>query len=78
MPTSARVKRNGNYQKIVEAYVRYVRHWTTIPNVKCEKQLEIDLLAIDPLTLHRYQIETSVCSSQAFSKLTGKSSIRPV
>ena len=59
-------------EKIVEAYVRYVKRWATIPNIKCEKQLEIDLLAIEPVTLDRYHIETSVSGSQGFSKLTSK------
>jgi len=59
-------------EKIVEAYVRYVREWATIPNVRCEGQYEIDLLAIDPVKLDRYHIETSVSGSAAFSKLTAK------
>jgi hypothetical protein len=59
-------------EKIVEAYVRYVRGWATVPNVRCDGQFEIDLLAIDPVTLDRYHIETSVSGSAAFSKLTAK------
>jgi hypothetical protein len=59
-------------EKIVETYVRYVKGWATIPNIKCEGQFEIDLLAIDPVTLARYHIETSVSGSQVYSKLTGK------
>jgi hypothetical protein len=58
-------------EKIVEAYVRYVRNWATIPNVKCG-QFEIDLLAIDPVQFDRYHIETSVSVSAGFAKLTGK------
>jgi hypothetical protein len=54
----------------VEAYVRYVLGWATIPNIRCKGQLEIDLLAIDPVKLDRYHIETSVSSSSAFSRLT--------
>jgi hypothetical protein len=38
-------------EKIIESYVRYVRRWATIPNVKCDGQYEIDLLAIDPRTV---------------------------
>lgn len=57
-------------EKIVEAYVRYVKRWATIPNIRCDGQLEIDLLAIDPITLARYHIETSVSGSQVYSKLT--------
>jgi hypothetical protein len=58
-------------EKIVEAYVRYIRGWATIPNIKCG-QFEIDLLAIDPIKLGRYHIETSVSVSAGFAKLTGK------
>ncbi len=29
-------------EKIVEAYVRYVKGWATIPNIKCPGQNEID------------------------------------
>jgi hypothetical protein len=59
-------------EKIVEAYVRYVKGCATIPNIRCDGQREIDLLAIDPVTLARYHIETSVSGSQVYSKLTGK------
>jgi hypothetical protein len=59
-------------EKIVEAYVRYVEGWATIPNIRCEGQFEIDLLAINPLTNERYHIETSVSGSKVYSKLTGK------
>lgn len=57
-------------EKIVEAYVRYVRRWATIPNIKCRGQCEIDLLAIDPVSGDRYQIEVSISISESFSKLT--------
>jgi hypothetical protein len=57
-------------EKIVEAYVRYVKRWATIPNIRCDGQFEIDLLAIDPVTLARYHIETGVSVSQVYSKLT--------
>jgi hypothetical protein len=59
-------------EKIVESYVRYVKGWATIPNIRCDGQHEIDLLAIDPKTNERYQIETSVSGSSGFSKLTAK------
>ena len=59
-------------ERVVEAYVRYIRKWATIPNIKCPEQLEIDLLAIDPLTLDRYHIESGVSVSVAYSKLTTK------
>ena len=44
-------------EKIVEAYVRYVKNQAPIPNVKCPGQWEIDILAIDPVKLNRYHIE---------------------
>lgn len=59
-------------ERIVEAYVRYVKGWATIPNVRCGGQNEIDLLAIDPVSLARYHIEVSISISQGFRKLTGK------
>ena len=59
-------------EKIVEAYVRYVKGWATIPNIRCKGQFEIDLLAIDPVNLDRYHIESSVSISGAYSKLTSK------
>jgi hypothetical protein len=57
-------------EKIVEAYVRYVKGWATIPNLRCEGQKEIDLFAIDPVTDERWHIETSVSISSGFSALT--------
>jgi hypothetical protein len=57
-------------EKIVEAYVRHVKGWATISNIRRDGQYEIDLLAIDPKTLGRYHIETSVSASQVFAKLT--------
>jgi len=59
-------------EKIVESYVRYIKRWATIPNIRCKGQFEIDLLAIDPVSLERYHIETSVSVSGGFSKLTAK------
>lgn len=62
-------------EKIVEAYVRYVKGWLTIPNIKCEGQLEIDLLAVDvsdPARIDRYHIESGVSISGGFSRLTNK------
>jgi hypothetical protein len=50
-------------EKIVEAYVRHVKGWATISNIRCHGQYEIDLLAIDPKSLARYHIETSVSGS---------------
>lgn len=57
-------------ERIVEAYVRYVRGWATIPNLRCSGQKEIDLFAIDPVTDERWHIETSVSISSGFSALT--------
>lgn len=57
-------------EKIVEAYARYVKGWATIPNIKCPGQGEIDILAIDPASCERYQIEVSISISGSFSKLT--------
>ncbi len=59
-------------EKIVEAYVRYIKGWATIVNIKCEGQYEIDLLAIDPVEGHRFHIESGVSISGGFSKLTGQ------
>lgn len=57
-------------ERIVEAYVRYVKHWGTIPNIKCDGQKEIDLFAIDPKSGARYHIETTVSISQNYRALT--------
>ena len=59
-------------EKIVESYVRYVKGWATIANIKCDGQFEIDLLAIDPCTGDKYHIESGVSVSGNFSKLTTK------
>ncbi len=58
-------------ERIVEAYVRYVKGWATIPNVRCDGQNEINLLAIDLVSGARYHIEVSISISQSFHKLTG-------
>lgn len=62
-------------EKIVEAYVRYINGWFTIPNIKCDGQYEIDLLAIDATdknNVRRFHIESGVSISGAFSALTNK------
>src|SRR5262245_31033276 len=62
-------------EKIVESYCRYVKQWFTIPNIKCEGQYEVDLLAVDttsPKKLGRYHIECGVSISGSYSKLTAK------
>ncbi|MGN6154835.1 MAG: hypothetical protein ACTHN4_03770 [Sphingomicrobium sp.] len=59
-------------ERIVEAYVRYVKGWATIPNLRCDAQKEIDLFAIDPVTDERWHIETSVSISSGFRALTNE------
>jgi len=59
-------------EKIVEAYVRYVKGWATIPNIRCCGQKEIDLLAVDPKSRMRYHIESGVSVSGTYSKLTDR------
>jgi len=62
-------------ERVVEAYVRYVKGWFTIPNIKCKGQMEIDLLALDvsdPALINRYHIESGVSISGGFSRLTNK------
>jgi len=62
-------------EKIVESYCRYIKRWFTIPNIKCQGQYEIDLLAIDPSrgdVCKRYHIECGISISGAYSRLTGR------
>ena len=59
-------------ERIVEAYVRYIKGCATIPNLRCAGQHEIDILAINPVTLDRYHIESSVSISKKFSILNDK------
>jgi hypothetical protein len=59
-------------ERIVEAYVRYIKGCATLPNIRCPGQFEIDLLAIHPLNLQRYHIESGVSISGPYSKLTDK------
>ncbi len=62
-------------ERIVEAYCRYIKHWLTLPNIRCAGQYEIDLLAADltkPQLIQRYHIECGVSISSSFSKLTAK------
>src|SRR5450756_2398040 len=72
MPLSAeRFDMTEITEKIVESYIRYVKSWATISNIKCPDQHEIDLLAINPNSLERYHIESSVhVPGTGFSKLT--------
>lgn len=57
-------------ERIVESYVRHVKGWMTISNVKCKQNKEIDILAIDPLSNKKYHIEVSVHITTPFQKLT--------
>ena|ERR1051326_3181964 len=62
-------------EKIVESYCRYVKQWFTIPNIRCQGQYEIDLLAVDTTSsdgVGRYHIECGVSISGSYSKLTAK------
>jgi hypothetical protein len=61
-------------EKIVESYCRYVRQWFTIPNIRCDGQYEIDLLAVDTRAPEpaRFHIECGVSISGSYSKLTDK------
>jgi hypothetical protein len=59
-------------EKIVEAYVRYVRGWATIPNVRCDGQFEIDLYGYRSRHNETLSHRTSVSGSPGFSKLTAK------
>ncbi len=59
-------------ERIVEAYARYVQGWAMLPNIRCDGQLEIDLLAIDLVSLERYHVESGVSVSGAYSKLTNQ------
>ena len=62
-------------EKIGESYCRYIKHWFTLPNIRCEGQYEIDLLAVDttsPEKPGRYHIECGVSISGSYSKLTAK------
>lgn len=62
-------------EKIVESYCRYVKQWFTIPNIKCQGQYEVDLLAVDTKSskeLRRFHIECGVSISGSFLKLTDR------
>lgn len=59
-------------ERVVEAYVRHMMNCATIPNIRCEKQAEVDLLAMNPASLERYHIEVSVSISGPFKKLRAK------
>jgi hypothetical protein len=49
-------------ETIVEAYVRSVKKWFTMANLKCGNNKEIDLLAVD-LSGQRYHIEVKTFTS---------------
>lgn len=56
--------------KIIEAYIRYMNGWATIPNINCSRHEKIALLAIDPINFGRYHIESAVSAEASNSKLT--------
>lgn len=59
-------------EHIVETYIRYVKRWFTISNIKCKSGNEIDVLAIDTKNNKKYHIEVSVHITGAFRKLSSK------
>jgi len=62
-------------EKIIEAYVRYVKGWLTMAGIKCKGQFEIDLIAADlsdPRKRRLYHIESVISTSDSFSKLNNK------
>lgn len=61
-------------EKIVESYCRYVKRWFTIPNIKCQGQHEVDLLAVDTTSkrIKRYHVECGVSIPGPHSNLTDK------
>jgi hypothetical protein len=62
-------------ERVVEAYVRYLKGWFTLPNIKCDAKREIDLHAIDPNgrgRKARYHIESGVSISSVYGKHTAK------
>ena len=64
-------------EKIVEFYCRYAKGWFIIPNIKCDGQYEIDLLAVKPLpdgAIARYHIEAGVSISGGYWGTTAASS----
>ena len=56
-------------EKIVEAYLRYIKGYATIPNIRCKGGFEIDLLAVHPKTKKKLHIEISVSVSASFHRL---------
>ena len=59
-------------EKIVETYVRYVKGWFTISNIRCKGGREIDLLAIDAKSGEKHHIEVGISISDSFSSLTSE------
>lgn len=58
-------------EKIVETYMRAVKHCLTTANIKCPRNKEIDLLAVGP-NEDKYHIESSVKTSSEFQELKSK------
>ncbi len=59
-------------EEIVETYVRYVKGWFTNTNIVCQKNKDIDILAIDLANSKKYHIEVSVSVSGNFRKLISR------
>ena len=58
-------------ERIVEAYVRYIKGWATIPNIKCPGQYEIDPFGTDGQKSYtaiilkvQYQFQADLVNSQ--------------
>lgn len=63
---------------IIEAYVREIKHWATIPNIQGSGQLQIGLLAVNPRPCGshwktRFHIENAMYGSHFYSRLSSKS-----
>lgn len=63
---SSAVKRAPFLEVGGEAAVRYVKGWASIPDIKSDGQMEIELFAIGPKTDKRYHIEITVTISHNF------------
>lgn len=56
-------------EHIVESFVRFVKGWFTITNIKGSQNKEIDILAVEPNSNNRYHIEVSVHITGQFQYL---------
>lgn len=53
---------------IIEKYFQEILHCLTMTNIKCKGKREIDLLAINPKTLDKYHVESSVWTTSPFKR----------